>query len=188
MSEPQHAEVASGPVEALYEDYKGLVADLSTSSPSGLAALNRSYHKHLLVAAASSLEDRVKRLLPEMFRRHGREELATFVDKQVVARGYHTLFDWKNESARGFFTSFGEVCGKHFKKALADDDNLKRQHAAFMRLGNFRNQVVHNDYATYPIETTPEEVINQYRDALIFVARLESLTLGIIEDSGGAAS
>lgn len=162
-----------GAVETLYGDYVALVSDLS-SSPSGLSALNRSYHKHLLVAAASSLEDRVKELVPEIFKRHGTDRLAAFVAKQVMARGYHTLFSWKGEKAQGFFSSFGESSGAAFKQSLRSDSELKDQHAAFMTLGNLRNTVVHNDYASALIELTPKEIIDRYRLALQFVDRIES--------------
>lgn len=162
-----------GAVETLYGDYLALVSDLS-ASPSGLSALNRSYHKHLLVAAASSLEDLVKRLVPEIFERHGSNRLAAFVEKQVMARGYHTLFDWRNGSAQGFFTSFGDICGAAFKQALRSDVTLKEQHDAFMSLGQLRNQVVHNDYASALIELTPGEIMDRYELALQFVDRIET--------------
>jgi hypothetical protein len=56
-----------GAINTMFEDYEGLVRDLRGKSPSGLSALNRSYHKHLLVAAASDLENKVKELVPEIF-------------------------------------------------------------------------------------------------------------------------
>lgn len=166
---------SSGAVEALYEDYRGIVQDLSGTSPSALAALNRSYHKHLLVAAASNLEHRVKQLVPDIFTRYGSGPLGSFVMKATMARGYHTLFDWNKEKAHGFFTNFGEACGLHFREELRSDDVLKGQHDAFMQLGNLRNQVVHGDYASHAIALTPEEVIERYRDACRFVARIEHL-------------
>ena len=172
MTEP----VPDGAVETLYGDYNALVSDLS-ASPSGLTALNRSYHKHLLVAAASSLEDKVKSLIPEIFARHGTDRLAAFVAKQVMARGYHTLFDWPNGKAQGFFTSFGEACGAAFKEALRSEAELKEQHDAFMTLGQLRNQVVHNDYASALIELTPSEIMDRYGLALQFVDRIESFVI-----------
>ncbi|TFD30286.1 HEPN domain-containing protein [Cryobacterium cryoconiti] len=164
-------------VESLYEDYQGLVGDVSAKSPSGLAALNRSYHKLLLVAAASSLEGHVKRITQAFFMAHGSHEISQFVSKQVLARGYHGLFDWKAESAQPYFTSFGEACGKGFKARLKKDDQLKADHDAFMKLGNLRNLVVHNDYATYTIELTPDEVMASYRKAVNFTGRFEVLIL-----------
>jgi hypothetical protein len=164
-----------GPVNTMFEDYQGLVRDLRGMSPSGLSALNRSYHKHLLVAAASDLESRVKELVPEIFLRHGRDELSAFVAKNVLSRGYSTLFSWNDETAQPFFAGFGEACGKGFKARLKTDDALKTEHDAFMRLGNLRNRVVHNNYAMYSIELTPAEVIELYHQAVQFTHRFEDL-------------
>lgn len=178
-------------VKGIYDDYVELVRILEVgSSPAGLVAINRSYHKHLLVAAASSLESRVKKLVPEIFKSRGSTALGTFVAKAVMARNYHTLFDWKAENAFGFFSSFGDECGKNFKSLVKAEDSLKRQHEAFMRLGNLRNLVVHNDYAAYSVDLTPAEVIELYRNACAFVDRIETLALFETEglpDRGPAA-
>lgn len=165
------ADSTGGAVEVFYQDYCFLREQLS-ENPSGLAALNSSYHKHLLIAAASSLECSVKRLVPEMFRGKASEALVTFVDKRVMARSYHTLFDWKRGKATSFFSSFGERCGEAFKKALNEDDSFKSQHDSFMRLGQLRNEVIHGDYASIPIYLTPEDIIKDYRQAVCFVDKI----------------
>lgn len=170
------AALRGGAVRTIYDDYLALESDLATS-PSGLAALNRSYPKNLLLAAASSLEDKVKRLVSDIFERHGTDRLATFVAKRVMARGYHTLFDWKESSAKGFFVSFGDACGVAFRAKMRADTHFKEQHDAFMSLGNRRNQLVHNDYANVLIELTPEEIMNKYELALQFVNEIEPLVL-----------
>jgi len=161
-------------VRVLHEDYEALVLDLSRS-PSGLTALNRSFHKHLLVAAASSLEERVKKITIDLFRDHGTNELSKFVEVNVMVRSYHSLFAWKDEKAAPFFASFGEQCVSEFKEKLRSDDDLRSEHDAFMRLGNLRNQVVHNDYATFPISLTPDDVISLYKMAMAFTERIEGL-------------
>ena len=167
----------TGAVEELYQEYLDLSEDLGNRSPSSLSALNRSYHKHLLVAAASSLEQQVKTIIPQIFERHGREFIGEFVAKAVLARGYHLLFDWKNGTAASFFANFGPECRRHFKAKLESDDELRNQHDAFMTLGARRNDVVHNDYATYLIELTPHEVIIKYRLGHAFIQRIEDLIL-----------
>lgn len=174
-----------GPVSTLYEDYCALVNDLC-NSPSGLAALNRSYHKHLLVAAASGLEQTVKQLVPELFAKQGSGLLAEFVARQVMARGYHTLFDWNGGSAKGFFGSFGDSCRKRFSSRLADDPDYRQQHDAFILLGRTRNLVVHNDYANVLIELTPAEIMEKYELACRFADSIESIVFDDTEAPGGA--
>lgn len=165
-------ESVDGPVESLYADYLALEQELR-GSPSGLTALNRSYHKHLLMAAASGLEGDVKRLVPQLFQKYGDEQLATFVSKRVMARSYHTLFDWSAGNANAFFGSFGDGCSAAFKGAMKEEVELKEQHDAFIKLGQLRNQVVHNDYASASIDSTPEEIMSRYALALKFIARIE---------------
>lgn len=166
----------SGAVQSLHDDYKNLCEDLKFS-PSGLAALNRSYHKHILLAAASSLEDDVKNLITKVFENHGNNSLSNFVSKRVMARQYHTLFDWKEGKANSFFNSFGDSCGSRFKSDLKEDLILKEQHDAFMQLGQRRNLLVHNNYAIAPVELTPEEIMVKYILAKKFTERIEDYIL-----------
>ncbi|KAA8885088.1 hypothetical protein F3087_30045 [Nocardia colli] len=165
----------TGPVRSLYEDYRGLVEDLKDRSPSGLAALNRTYHKVILVAAASSLENQVKRVIESMFREHGRDELSFFVADRVMSRGYHQLFDWNNEKAKILFSSFGPGCAKLFEQTLKNDNEFNKEHFAFMRLGKLRNMLVHRDYATYALDETPDELYELYRLAVLFPGRFEGI-------------
>lgn len=165
-----------GAVAGLYSDYLDLETEL-TSAPSGLAALNRSYHKHLLLAAASSLEDQVKRLVERIFTTTGNDRLGYFVSRRVMARQYHTLFDWDNASAVAFFSSFGDTCARAFKTSLREDASLKEECEAFLRLGQLRNQLVHNDYATALVELTPSEIMEKYELAQTFVSRIEPLVV-----------
>ncbi|MDF3285476.1 HEPN domain-containing protein [Gordonia sp. N1V] len=168
-------ETHDGPVEALYEDYCVLRDDLSTRSPSGLAALNRSYHKVLLIAAASSLESQVKKYLAAAFEEKGGGILAAFLEKRVLARNYHTMFDWQKEKAKPFFSSFGQDCGKNFAAQIRSNPDFAEQHSAFMRIGSLRNGLVHQDYATFSLEYTPEDLIKMYRLAREFPNNFERL-------------
>lgn len=168
------AESGEHAVEALYSDYQALLEDLSRL-PSALASINRAYHKHLLVAAASSLEDVTKVHVAELFRKYGNDRISGFVANQVMSRGYHTLFDWKNQTAQGFFTYFGKDCGTAFKASVKADANLKIQHDAFMSLGNLRNQLVHNNFAGFSIDLTPQEVMEKYRLGRAFIETFEGL-------------
>lgn len=40
---------------------------------------------------------------------------------------------------------------------------------AFMEIGRDRNRLVHEDFATFTLEKTAEEIHNHYQTALVFV-------------------
>lgn len=164
-------------VEILFEDYVGLAADIGSTSPSGLNALNRSYNKVVLIAAASNLETLVKRVVQDVFQTQGREELGTFVYKKVMSRHYSQLFEWPRRKATGFFSSFGEHSSRKFKTMFDSDPDFRAEHDAFMELGDLRNELVHQDYATYPLQKTPGEIIELYRLAVRFPYRFNGIIL-----------
>lgn len=165
-----------GALADLFADYEQLVSQLA-SDPSSLTALSRTFPKSLLIAAASSLEAKTKALLPELFERHGREELGSFVEKHVVARGFHTLFDWRNKTAASFFVLFGKQSKTRFRELLDGDEEFSAGHAGFMELGSARNETVHGDYAAATMALTPDEIRNYYLKALVFVARIEEVVI-----------
>jgi hypothetical protein len=164
-------------IESLHEDYDLLLELAIAGGPSALAALNRAFPKHLLLAAASNLEAQVKSSLRECFESHSGAPVASFVDRFVLARGYHALFDWPGGSAKGFFTSFGKSSGESFRAALGTDEDYRQGHDSFMYLGNARNQLVHNDYAVKTIDLTPSEVLCKYNEALYFVDRIGQMVM-----------
>lgn len=38
-----------------------------------------------------------------------------------------------------------------------------------MKIGSTRNQLVHSDYATFKIDSTPSEIYSLYKSAIVFV-------------------
>lgn len=166
-----------GPVELLFQEYQALYESAQRNSPSDLSALNSVYTKSILIAAASNLEFRVKHLMEQCFRDISGNEAAEFVRRKVLDRGYHTLFAWDGKDARSFFSQFGDDAKARFFDYCSDEDHRQRQ-AAFITLGSERNQLVHNDYATYPISKTPRELIELYRRAGEFLEDLIPLALG----------
>lgn len=169
-------------LKSLFDDYDLLTEELG-GNPSGLTALNRSFHKHLLVAAASSLEFSVKELIPKLFGEYGNEPIKNFIDKNIFSRSYHTLFDWKQKSAAGFFKGFGDDCAKAFKDRLKGED-FSNQHQAFMEIGNYRNEIVHKDYAQYSLNLTPREIFEKYELATQFISQMESIVVGQFKGDG----
>nr|WP_064570242.1 HEPN domain-containing protein [Gordonia sp. LAM0048] len=161
-------------VESLYADYQNLIDDLgklNPRSPSGELAVARTYHKAILIAAASNLEARVKWIVVDIFSQEGRSELAIFIDKAVMSRGYHALFDWPSLKASRFFSFFGPECKERYRSLIATDTEFRSEHDSFMQLGHRRNELVHQDYAEFNLTETPDELIGLYRVAVNFPER-----------------
>lgn len=49
---------------------------------------------------------------------------------------------------------------------------MQESFRAFLELGNERNRLVHENYATFPMEKTLEEVYALYKKSLLFVDAL----------------
>ncbi|QQE49091.1 hypothetical protein I6H91_01765 [Micrococcus luteus] len=164
-------------VLALFEEYENLQEDL-VNSMSGLAAINRRYGPHLVVAAASSLEDKVKLGMPLIIGRRAGVQLADFAKFHVFARKYHTLFEWNQATAAPFFASFGGDCKARFRSKLTTDERFNQGHGDFMSLGQERNTIVHNNFAAQTVSSTPEEIVKKYKNAVDFIACFEDLIFG----------
>ena len=52
---------------------------------------------------------------------------------------------------------------------MKKDDNLAQSVSDFLELGRERNWLVHQDYGSYFLEKTAEEIFTLYASALVFV-------------------
>jgi len=57
---------------------------------------------------------------------------------------------------------------------IQKDEELRLAVGAFMELGRDRNRLVHEDFATFVLEKTAEEIYAQYKSALCFVMRIST--------------
>ncbi len=55
---------------------------------------------------------------------------------------------------------------------VSEDGNLKESIISFIELGNERNRLVHQNFGSYSIEKTLEEILNSYQKSLLFVESL----------------
>ena len=162
-------------VEAFYKDHYALYQHLlDTREVSFASDLNMTFCKALVLAIASHFEHEVTEILREVPLRHaaGNPLITAMIEKQVIARKYHTYFDWDRLTAGPFFALFGE----DFKSSIQDKIKLEvaanRSMKAFLELGQIRNKLVHQNFVQFDVSKTPEELIGQFREALPFLAFL----------------
>lgn len=92
-----------------------------------------------------------------------------FVEKQAVNRKYHTMFDWSTSNANRFFSLFGNEFLIHMKKVMEEDQSIKVGMKDFMDLGSKRNQLVHENYATFNLDYTAQEIYQKFISAYNFI-------------------
>lgn len=67
------------------------------------------------------------------------------------------------------FWIFGDDFRSHMAKVVQNDVNLQKSIADFLEIGRERNRLVHQDYGSYFLEKTAEEIFALYASALVFV-------------------
>jgi hypothetical protein len=92
-----------------------------------------------------------------------------FVRNKAVARQYHTWFKWGENNANQFFGLFGADFRAAMVNRVKASEELRESIKAFLDIGEDRNQLVHQDYATFPLEKTLEEIYVLYQKAMLFI-------------------
>lgn len=164
-------------IDQLYRDNLQLREMLErTKEISLLNMAELHFRKSLLLSAASFFETRVREIIIAFVtsKANGCNEVIYFVKNKAIERQYHSFFDWKNATnANTFFSLFGET----FKNAAVSEINATQElhdaMRAFLELGQVRNTLVHENFATVSLEKTANELYNMYRTAQKFVDYLE---------------
>jgi RiboL-PSP-HEPN len=94
------------------------------------------------------------------------------VRNKAVARQYHTWFNWCDNNANQFFGLFGAEFKAQMSELVKGSEEMQRSVRAFLELGNERNRLVHQDFATFSMEKTLDEIYRLYQSALMFVDAL----------------
>lgn len=159
-------------VDRLYKEFKDLVVYLEKDNEISLKnTVDENFRKALLLAAASYFESRITddivRFVDETSNKN--KVLLSFVQNKAISRQYHTYFNWKETNANTFFGLFGEVFSNFLKKEVKDNDQLNSSIKAFPEIGRERNRLVHQDFGTFSLEKTSDEIYELYKKALMFV-------------------
>jgi hypothetical protein len=162
-------------VDAFVDDNQQLLESLKEKGEISLLIFAENvFRKYLLLTAASYFEDLVKQTVLDVVRGEAGEAspLVTLVQKKVIEREYHKLFDWNANNANMFFGLWGEEFREKMKKHPMMDQGLNEGIRAFIDLGRLRNQLVHGNFAVFEIEKTPSEIYDAYRKAMTFLCEL----------------
>lgn len=162
-------------IEDLFETTEAVLAILDSQRELSLRnRVENDLRKTLALSAASRYEYQIRELL-EKFCDHvggGDARLVSLVRSKILDRQYHTLFAWDRHNANTFFALFGDSFKEVAKADVSASEQLDEAIRAFLELGRIRNELVHNDFATYPFNETSGEVLDLYRKARAFVTYL----------------
>jgi hypothetical protein len=159
-------------VDRLYSEFQQLVEHLNKAvEPSLCSTAEDNFSKSLLLAAASYFEDRLSTdLLSFVDEASNKNELVgEFVRTQAISRKYFSLFVWESGNANKFFSCFGSSFSTFMKDEVKSDENLAGAIKAFIEIGLERNRLVHQNFGTFTLEKTAEEIFALYRTAVGFV-------------------
>ncbi len=127
------------------------------------------FAKVALLACASYFEVKVTDVILEALVQGGCRLTYHFISKQALARRYHTLFSWDGRNANNFFGLFGDDFKGFVTNKLRDDDELKLSIRNFLELGALRNKLVHDNYATFNLQLTAEDIKSKFDSACLFL-------------------
>ena len=160
------------PVDRLYREALAVVGALESQSELSLqVAAADNLRKSLLLAAASHFEHRVTSAVAAFVREAARGSVLVeeFVRNKAIARQYHTWFKWEDNNANQFFGLFGEGFRSHMVGRVKSREDLRLSVNAFLELGNERNRLVHQDYASFALDKTMDEIYALYKGSFLFV-------------------
>lgn len=164
-------------VERIHEELKAIgqivgasndvsaITDYGAHSAKALLLAGASYFERRII---SSIEDHVNTVTMSDVVRH-------FVLHQAVERKFFALFDFNadTKNINAFLSKFGPAYNKWAK----DDIKLagvEKSQLYFLNFCRLRNSLVHNNYATYDINKTLDEVWAEFAKAALLVSWIES--------------
>jgi hypothetical protein len=159
-------------IDKMFEDHKALLDLLASQKEISLASdADNKLKKVLLLSAASYFEFEIASAMMQFAEDASQKNVAlvALVKSKAVKRQFHTYFQWDRNNANSFFGLLGEDFSSQCKAHVREQEGLEESIRAFLELGNARNEMVHENFATFPMDKTAEEVYELYRKALQFV-------------------
>lgn len=159
-------------IDKMYADHKALHDLLTSQRETSLASdADSKLKKVLLVSAASYFEHEITTALVDFVAAtsENHPSLLALVKAKAVSRQYHTYFQWDGKNANSFFGLFGEEFLAESKANVKAQEGLEDSIRAFLEIGLNRNQMMHENFATFPMDKTAEEVYELYKQAHLFI-------------------
>lgn len=165
-------------VDRLHGEFRALVELLDHhSEPSLRVVADDCFRKALLLTAASHFEMRIVNTVLHWVAvtSENNERLVELVRRKALSRQYHALFDWDTNNANRFFAWFGDTFKNAVDARIKADPELQEGIRAFLEIGRERNRMVHQDFGSFSLEKTADEIFRLYEKARRFADSLSEL-------------
>ena len=160
-------------VETLYREFEEIKVFLAQSGQASyLSTADNNFKKNILLASASYFESRIKKFIEEYTNENSNELVANFVLNKAISRQYHTYFNWDAKNANTFFSLFGTDFKNFMTTKIKEDDSVSKSVTDFIELGRERNRLVHQNFASFTVEKTADEIFETYKSAKTFTDSL----------------
>jgi len=160
-------------------DFVGDYRELKTLLiENGQISLENNIEHHLrkimLLSCASYYENEIQEMIKSFVSRNSNDEkVLFFVSNKAIARQYHTYFDWGKNNINQFLGLFGTEFKEKIQKKIDENAELKEEMKAFLTIGDERNKMVHNNFISYKLDKTFDEIISLNDKAESFVSFLK---------------
>lgn len=160
-------------VEILYKDFEEIKEFLIENGQTSYSSTaDNNFKKNILLASASYFESKVSKFIEEYSNENSNELISNLVLKKAVSRQYHTYFNWDGKNANQFFGLFGSGFKEFMNDKIKEDESISKRIADFIELGRERNRLVHQNFASFNVEKTANEIYETYGSAKIFIDAL----------------
>lgn len=160
-------------IKRQYDDSKELYGYLMGKGEVSFATyIDSVYKKVLVLSAASYFESTVSNLILQFANEVSSKDkrIVKLIESKVIERQYHTLFDWNSKNTNAFWKLFGDETKTKARSTIDGDEMLKSAENSFIRMGQLRNRLVHENFAEYDVNLTLEDIYSEYRLACTFVS------------------
>ena len=159
-------------IDVLYEENQKIDRFLEEHGEISLRKnVDNNFRKALLLSIASYFEHEIGEIILRVVKAqtNNAKPVVDFIKNKAIERQYHTYFDWNSQNANKFFSLFGSGFKQFMQKELNSDEQLALSISSFLELGRIRNQLVHQNFAIFPLDKTVNEIYQLYNNALVFI-------------------
>lgn len=130
---------------------------------------DEEFKKVLILCIASYFEHHIIDSILQLTQKYESEKIINLIKMKAISRQYHTYFDWDKNNVNKFLSLFGDNFKNNISMELRSNIALNDGAKNFLQLGEKRNILVHENFASASVDWTIKEIVEKYKKALTFV-------------------